>query len=107
VEQLLSRLEADAAVLRRRLGELDDASANLGGAASPRRDELARDIEAARRAATQRLGTTVSAMENLRLDLLRMRTRIGTTDGLTEDLAALRDVADRVDAQIELESDTN
>lgn len=105
-EQLLTRLEADAAVLRRRLGELDDASANLGGAASPRRDELARDIETARRAAAERLGTTVSAMENLRIDLLRMRTRIGTTDGLTEDLHVLRDLAARVDAEIELETDT-
>ena len=106
VEHLLTRLEADAAVLRRRLGDLDQAAANLGGAASPRRDDLSRDLEAARRTAAERLGTTVSAMENLRLDLLRLRAGVGATDGLTEDLEALRDLAARVDAETELEADT-
>jgi hypothetical protein len=106
VEPLLSRLEADAAVLRRRLGDLDEAAANLGGAASPRRDEFAHDLEAARRAAAERLGTTVSAMENLRLDLLRLRAGVGATDGLTEDLEVLRNLAARVDAEVELEPDT-
>jgi eukaryotic-like serine/threonine-protein kinase len=106
VEQLLSRLEADAAVLRRRMGELDQAAAQVGGAASPRRDALAHDLEAARRTAAERLGTTVSAMENLRLDLLRLRAGIGSTDGLTEDLEAVRELAARVDAAAELEADT-
>jgi hypothetical protein len=106
VEQLLSRLEADAVVLRRRLGDLDDAAANLGGAASPRRDQLARDLETARRATAERLGTTVSAMENLRLDLLRLRAGVGAPDGLTEDLEALRNLGARVDAEADLEADT-
>ena len=105
VEQLLSRLEADAAVLRRRMGELDQAAAQVGGAASPRRDALAHDLETARRTAAERLGTTVSAMENLRLDLLRLRAGIGSTDGLTEDLEAVRELAARVDAETELEAD--
>jgi serine/threonine-protein kinase len=106
VEQLLSRLEADAAVLRRRMGELDQAAAQVGGAASPRRDALARDLEAAHRTAAERLGTTVSAMENLRLDLLRLRAGIGPTDGLTENLEAVRKLAARVDAEAELEADS-
>jgi hypothetical protein len=74
----------------------------MGAAASPRRDDLARDMEAARRAATERLGTTVSAMENVRLDLLRLRAGLDATDGLTEDLEALRDLAARLDAEMEL-----
>jgi len=102
VDQLLTRLETDAAVLRRRLGALDDVAAHMGAAASPRRDDLARDMEAARRAATERLGTTVSAMENVRLDLLRLRAGLDATDGLTEDLEALRDLAARLDAEMEL-----
>ncbi len=105
VEHLLTRLEADAAVLRRRLGALDDAAGHMGAAASTRHDDLARDLEAARRAATERLGTTVSAMENVRLDLLRLRAGLGSTDGLTEDLEALRDLAARVDAEMELRED--
>src|SRR5512146_1852367 len=106
VEQLLTRLEADAAVLRRRLGALDEAAGHMGAAGSTRHEDLARDLESARRAAAERLGTTVSAMENLRLDLLRLRAGIGSTDGLTEDLEAVRELAARVDAAAELEADT-
>ena len=105
VEQLLTRLEADAAVLRRRLGALDEVAGHMGAAGSTRHEDLARDLEAARRAATERLGTTVSAMENVRLDLLRLRAGLGSTDGLTEDLEALRDLAARVDAEMELRGD--
>ncbi|HKE89640.1 MAG TPA: serine/threonine-protein kinase [Gemmatimonadales bacterium] len=105
VEQLLARLEADAVALRRRLGELDDAAARLGGAASPRRDEVERDLQAARRTAADRLGTTVSAMENLRLDLLRLQAGLTHEDRLTEDLDALRDLSARVDAELELRRD--
>ena len=102
-EQLLSRLERDAAGLRRRLEELDDVAAGLGGTASPKRVDLAQDIDSARRAAAERLGTTVSAMENLRLDLLRVRAGLAQQDGLTEELKALRDLSAHVDAELELE----
>jgi hypothetical protein len=44
-------------------------------------------------------------MENVRLDLLRLRVGLGSTDGLTEDLEALRDLAARVDAEMELRED--
>ncbi|HET7250093.1 MAG TPA: serine/threonine-protein kinase [Gemmatimonadales bacterium] len=103
VERLLVRLETDAAALRRRLGELDEAAAHLGGSASPRRDEVARDLEAARRTAVERLGTTVNAMENLRLDLLRIQVGLTHQDRLTEDLDALQDLSARVDAELEFE----
>jgi serine/threonine-protein kinase len=102
VEQLLSRLEGDAAGLRARLAELDTIVAQVGGAASAQRDELVRDLESARRAATERLGTTVSAMETLRLELLRKRAGLETAGGLTGDLAALNDFAAQVDAEMEL-----
>jgi eukaryotic-like serine/threonine-protein kinase len=105
LDQLLTRLETDAAVLRHRLAALDDVAAHMGAPASPRRDDLARDVAAARRVATERLGTTVSAMENVRLDLLRLRAGLGATDGLTEDLEALRDLAARLDAEMELRRD--
>jgi hypothetical protein len=104
VDRLLTRLEADAAGLRRRLDELDDAAANLGGASSRRREDLAHDLEGARRLATERLGTTVSAMENVRLELLRVRTGLAPAAGLTDDLAVLKELAARVDAELELDS---
>jgi predicted Ser/Thr protein kinase len=100
--QLLARLESDAAGLRQRLRELDDVAAAMGSAASPKHHELAQDLDAARRAATERLGTTVSALENLRLDLLRIRAGLVQQDSLTEELDALRDLSARVDAQLEL-----
>jgi hypothetical protein len=100
--QLLARLESDAAGLRQRLRELDDAAAAMGSAASPKHHELAQDLDAARRAVTERLGTTVTALENLRLDLLRIRAGLVQQDSLTEELDALRDLSTRVDAQLEL-----
>jgi eukaryotic-like serine/threonine-protein kinase len=103
VDQLLTRLEAHAVALRRRLVELDDATANLGGSASPRHDELAHDLADARQLAAQRLGTTVSAMENVRLELLRLRAGLAPAAGLTDDLATLKDLAARVDAELELD----
>jgi eukaryotic-like serine/threonine-protein kinase len=100
--QLLARLESDAAALRQRLSELDAVAAAMGSAASPKHHELAQDLDAARRATTERLGTTVSALENLRLDLLRIRAGLVQQDSLTEELDALRDLSARVDAQLEL-----
>ena len=100
--QLLARLESEAAGLRQRLRELDEVRAGMGSGASPRHHELARDLDAARRTATERLGTTVSALENLRLDLLRIRAGLAQQDGLTAELDALRDLSARVDAQLDL-----
>jgi eukaryotic-like serine/threonine-protein kinase len=100
--QLLARLESDAAGLRQRLRELDDVAAAMGSGASPKHHELAQDLDTARRAATERLGTTVHALENLRLDLLRVRAGLVQQDSLTEELDALRDLSARVDAQLEL-----
>jgi len=101
-DQLLARLESDAAGLRNRLDELDRAAGEIGGAASPQRDTLARDVETARNVATERLGTTVSAMENLRLELLRMRTGLPAATGLTDNLEALQRLGERLDAETEL-----
>jgi serine/threonine-protein kinase len=102
VERLLARMEGDAANLRARLTELDTIAAQVGSAASPRRDDLTRDLEAARKIATERLGTTVSAMENLRLDLLRKRAGLATAGSLTGDLEALKDLGAQVDAETDL-----
>jgi hypothetical protein len=102
IERLLARMENDAASLRARLTELDTIAAQVGGAASPRRDDLARDLDTARKVATERLGTTVSAMENLRLELLRKRAGLATAGSLTGDLEALKDLGAQVDAESEL-----
>jgi hypothetical protein len=56
----------------------------------------------------ERLGSTLAAMEQLRLDLLRLRSGAVASNDLTGDLDAVRRVADRIEAllqaQRELES---
>ena len=58
----------------------------------------------------ERLGLTLAAMEQLRLDLLRLRTSATPSSDLTGDLEAARRVTDRIEAllqaQRELESPT-
>jgi serine/threonine-protein kinase len=100
-EDILRGLEGDAALLRVRLRELDEAAAVVGGTATAERREVAAGIADARRAAVERLGATVSALETLRLDLLRARAGLPGTGNLTENLAALRKLSDRIDASLE------
>jgi serine/threonine-protein kinase len=100
-EDILRGLEGDAALLRVRLRELDEAAAVVGGTVTAERREVAAGIADARRAAVERLGATVSALETLRLDLLRARAGLPGTGNLTENLAALRKLSDRVDASLE------
>ncbi len=52
-------------------------------------------------AASHALAETVSALETLRLDLLRLRAGTVTLDGVTDDLAAVRRVGEDVDVALE------
>jgi predicted Ser/Thr protein kinase len=107
VEQLLTRLEGDATALRRRLDGLDGAAAQVGDPQAPRRAVVMRELEAARGATAARLATTVSALENVRLELLRLRAGLASADSLTENLATLRQLEARVDAEAEAESNVS
>lgn len=77
----LRRLEAHARGLRERIERLP---------AGP-----ARDLE------RQRLADTVTALETIRLQLLRMHAGATTMESLTADLSAARDVADAVERLLE------
>ena len=61
-----------------------------------RRDALDRDLHVARDAAKQRMADAVTALEGIRLNLLRLTAGAGSVDSLTADLAAARDVAEDV-----------
>jgi hypothetical protein len=61
-----------------------------------RRDALERDLAAARDAAKQRLADAVTALETIRLDLLRLTAGAGSVEGLTADLAEARAVSEEV-----------
>jgi serine/threonine-protein kinase len=100
-DDLLRRLMRDAGVLRTRLEDLDNAAAAVGGPASPERRAVGESIAHAREDAAGRLGATVAALETLRLELLRARAGISPADGLTENLAALRRLTERIDGAVE------
>ena len=102
VDRLLGELERDAGALRRRLDGLDDAAAKVGDAQAPRRAAVVHELEQARGETAARLANTVNALENVRLELLRLRAGLATADSLTANLAALRRLEARVDAEADV-----
>lgn len=105
VPKVLHGLEAHARSVRNRIQELDIALAEAQrgpgrGAAADRQDSLVADLTAARERAEARLEEIVTALENLRLDLLRLRAGGGSVEGITLDLAAAREFGEEADRQL-------
>lgn len=117
---LVRRLEADAQATRARVEELsamiedvgtEDAaarSASLKTADAPAgaviaggRQKLRDDLAAQRDVAQKRLGVSVAALENIRLDLLRLKAGVGTVDQVSADLAAARDLQAEIELAIQ------
>jgi hypothetical protein len=102
VPEALRGLEAHARLARARIEELDAAIAEAQhkparGASSERQQALVKDLEAARAQAEARLADVVTSLENLRLDLLRLRAGAGTPEGITRDVAAARMLGEEAD----------
>ena len=105
VPEALRLLETQARNARARIAELDaallDARPQPSRVASVDRHEaLARDLGAARQAAESRLSDVVTALENLRLDLLRLRAGAGSAEGITRDVSAARALGEEADRLI-------
>jgi hypothetical protein len=66
-----------------------------------RRAHLARELDAARREAAELRVAAVAALENVRLQLLRLRAGVGRPSDLTADLEAAREVERQVSAILE------
>ncbi|MEP6690321.1 MAG: protein kinase [Gemmatimonadaceae bacterium] len=117
----VKRLEGEAQALRKRVEELGDKLAELGtigdpqssgrsavleqyGAASDgvdeRRRAVATELRDAREVAGQRLAAVVAALENIRLDLLRLQAGAGDTRRITEALAAASRIGASVDSVV-------
>jgi chromosome segregation ATPase len=103
----LRDLEAQARVMRAHMGELDamieDAQsgrATTRGDARVKRESLTTDLRAARSAAERRLADLVTALESLRLDLLRLRAGQGTAESITQGLEVARALGEDVDRLI-------
>jgi hypothetical protein len=94
-------LEIQVAKMRVRVEELNDSiatvePAKMSAGAADKRDALGRDLVEARDAAKARMAQAVSALESIRLDLLRLTAGAGSIEGVTADLAAARDVSQHV-----------
>ena len=99
---VVHQLQSDAQRMRRRADDLAEAlstvdgpsaaSASEGGALSRRRESVVTDLRAAQSTAQRRLSDAVAALENIRLDLLRLRGGVGTVESITADLAAAREL---------------
>jgi serine/threonine-protein kinase len=115
---LVRRLEAEAQGMRARVEELNAMIAGLGdealsaqsatlretpagAVAHDQRSKLRADLIAKREQAAQRLAVSVAALENIRLDLLRLKSGVGTVDQLTADLDAARDLQAEIQLAIE------
>jgi hypothetical protein len=106
----VKRLEDDAKKLREEMDRLDASIAQLDGDARNTipsaianseheskvrtdRDRLRADLRALRERAGERLAATVAALENIRLDLLRLQLGDGRVESVTTSLLAAQDAA--------------
>jgi len=94
------RLEADAGRLRDSIGKLDDqlAAFERGGETlvDTERTRVAEELRGTRRLAAERLATTVAALENIRLDLLRLQMGNAGIESVTASLDAARRIGDQI-----------
>jgi serine/threonine-protein kinase len=104
---VVRRLEADAQRTRSRLEELQEALADVetGGSQEPvivaRHDRIVADLSRERDLLQQRLKDAVTALETIRLNLLRLHAGTGTVKNLTTDLGLARQLAGDISAQLE------
>ena len=119
--ETVRRLETDASKLRASIEALDnqlaifDRDSNSSSLANSATDEHAQqtrveieqDLRATRALAAQRLAATVSALENIRLDLLRLQMGSAGLESVTASLDAAQRVGEQIeqalDAQDEVE----
>jgi tRNA A-37 threonylcarbamoyl transferase component Bud32 len=109
------RLEEDAKKLRAEIDRLDESlialeadatmpSALAASAHESRiradRDRLHADLRTTRTHASDRLAATVAALENIRLDLLRLQLGDGRVESVTASLEAAREVGADLDAYV-------
>ncbi len=105
----IERLEADAKVMRVQVEELSAVLAEVGddpervGAAE--RAELRADLERTREEAKGRMTDAVSALEKIRLGLLRLHAGDGTVEGLTMQLGSANELSRAIDRLLEGQRD--
>ncbi|MFC1574485.1 serine/threonine-protein kinase [Gemmatimonadota bacterium] len=98
-------LEADAQEMRRQMdgltGVLGEIGEGAGQGGTQERERLRAEVEATRKEAESRMTEAVSAMEAIRLGLLRLHAGDGTISGITEDMGAARDIRADIERLLE------
>jgi len=118
---IIRRLEADAASQRARVDELSGVLGGLGdgntvmpgslrgeagAVVEDKQAKLRDDVTVQRDAALRRMAASVAALENLRLDLLRLKAGAGSLDELTTHLSDARRLQDEIALAIEARRET-
>jgi hypothetical protein len=107
--ETVRRLEGDASKLRESINALDDqlAAFERGGDAlrDASRSALAEELTASRTLSAERLAATVSALESIRLDLLRLQMGSAPIESVTATLEAAREIGDRIGESIAAQSE--
>jgi hypothetical protein len=102
--ETVRRLERDAGALRQRMEQLDDqlAAFERGGRAlhDAEREHVAAGLRVARSLASERLAATVAALENIRLDLLRLQMGSAGIESVTASLDAARHIGAQISASV-------
>jgi len=98
-------LETEARAIRARVQELDATileaqSATTRTGTRDKQETLVAELRQARAAAEKRLADVVTALETLRLDLLRLRAGRGSPESITQNLEAAKALGEDVDRLI-------
>ena len=99
--EMIQKLEVDAQEMRRQVDELNGVLAEIGDdpvrVGTEERASLRADLEATRDLAQSRMTEAVSALEKIRLGLLRLHGGAGSVESLTMDLSAAQELSDDID----------
>ena len=100
VPAMIHQLEERGQRVRVHIRDLDRSIAEAGTGRAPagQSDALAAELRVTRDAAQARVVEIVSALETIRLDLLRLRAGAGNVESITADLAAARQVGDHTES---------
>jgi predicted component of type VI protein secretion system len=109
--EIVAGLESDAQRMRDRIEDFNSMLHHAGPAVDlsgdhdapevEKRSSAAVRIEKLRDEARQRLAESVAALENLRVDLLRLRAGTAKLESVTTKLGKARDIAEQVDRLLE------
>ena len=107
--ETIERLESDAKQMRRQVDELDRVIGRIGDGGgrvgAEDREALRTDLDRTREEAKDRMTDAVSALEKIRLGLLRLHAGDGTVESLTMELGSAKELSGVIDRLLEGQRD--